>query len=100
MRKNIIHLSHGGNVRVILVYDVNIKRVTKVLKVCRKYLYWVQNSVFEGEISPAKLEKLKMEISRIIKPDEDSVIIYTFRNSWYTSRETLGLKKGGEEFFL
>ncbi len=86
--------------RVILVYDVNVKRVSKVLKVCRKYLYWVQNSVFEGEISPAKLEKLKMEISKIIQPDEDSVIIYTFRSTWYTTREILGVKKGGEEIFL
>jgi CRISPR-associated protein Cas2 len=85
---------------VILVYDVNVKRVAKVLKTCRKYLYWVQNSVFEGEISPAKLEKLKMELSKIIEPEEDSVIIYTFRSSWYTNRETIGLKKGGDEVFL
>ncbi|MEO0239102.1 MAG: CRISPR-associated endonuclease Cas2 [candidate division WOR-3 bacterium] len=85
---------------VILVYDVNVKRVAKVLKTCRKYLYWVQNSVFEGEISPAKLEKLKMELSKIIEPEEDSVIIYTFRSSWYTNREIIGLKKGGDEVFL
>jgi len=85
---------------VILVYDVNVKRVAKVLKTCRKYLYWVQNSVFEGEISPAKLEKLKMELSKIIEPEEDSVIIYTFRGSWYTNREIIGLKKGGDEVFL
>lgn len=85
---------------MILVYDVNVKRVAKVLKTCRKYLYWVQNSVFEGEISPAKLEKLKMELSKIIEPEEDSVIIYTFRSSWYTNREIIGLKKGGDEVFL
>ncbi|MEN2993717.1 MAG: CRISPR-associated endonuclease Cas2, partial [Thermodesulfovibrio sp.] len=46
--------------RVILVYDINEKRVSKVLKTCRKYLHWVQNSVFEGELTEAKLEKLKM----------------------------------------
>ena len=85
---------------MILVYDVNVKRVSKVLKTCRKYLYWVQNSVFEGEISPAKLEKLKMELSKIIEPEEDSVIIYTFRSSWYTNREIIGLKKGGDKVFL
>jgi CRISPR-associated protein Cas2 len=93
-------LSPGGDMNVILVYDVNVKRVSKVLKTCRKYLYWVQNSVFEGEISPAKLEKLKMELSKIIEPEEDSVIIYTFRSSWYTNREIIGLKKGGDEVFL
>ena len=35
---------------VILVYDIKEQRVTKVLKKCREYLSWVQNSVFEGEI--------------------------------------------------
>lgn len=86
--------------KVILVYDINEKRVAKVLKTCRKYLYWVQNSVFEGEISEAKLEKLKMELRKIINEEEDSVIIYTFRTTWYTRRETIGLKKGGEEVII
>ena len=47
---------------IILVYDVGEKRVAKVLKKCRQYLYWVQNSVFEGEITPAKLKMLKEEL--------------------------------------
>jgi len=85
---------------VILVYDIKEERVQKVLKTCRKYLHWVQNSVFEGEISPAKLEKLKIELKEIINEDEDSVIIYTFRTVWYTGREIIGIKKGGEELIL
>ncbi len=76
------------------------KRVAKVLKICRKYLHWVQNSVFEGEISEAKLVKLKMELKKIINENEDSVIIYTFRSAWYTNRETMGVKKGGEELII
>uniref|UniRef100_A0A7V3ZSZ5 CRISPR-associated endoribonuclease Cas2 n=1 Tax=candidate division WOR-3 bacterium TaxID=2052148 RepID=A0A7V3ZSZ5_UNCW3 len=86
--------------KFILVYDINEKRVGKVLKICRKYLYWVQNSVFEGEISEAKLEKLKTELKRIINPDEDSVIIYTFKTEWYSKREIIGLNKGGQVKFL
>lgn len=86
--------------RVILVYDINEKRVSKVLKVCRKYLYWVQNSVFEGEITEAKLEKLKSELKEIINENEDSIIIYTFKTVWYTTRETMGIKKGGEEIII
>lgn len=86
--------------KVILVYDINEKRVAKVLKTCRKYLHWVQNSVFEGEISEAKLEKLKLELRKIINKEEDSVIVYTFRAVWYTNRETIGLKKGGEELII
>ncbi|MGF7430230.1 CRISPR-associated endonuclease Cas2 [Thermoanaerobacterium thermosaccharolyticum] len=84
----------------ILVYDVNEKRVNKVLKTCRKYLNWVQNSVLEGEISDANFRKLKSEISRIINKDEDSVIVYILRTTKYSDREILGLEKGGESLFI
>ena len=40
---------------VIVVYDVGEKRVGKMLKLCRQYLCWIQNSVFEGALSEAKL---------------------------------------------
>jgi len=82
---------------VILVYDINEKRVAKVLKKCRQYLNWVQNSVFEGDISPANLKKLVMELDRITRKDEDSVIIYNLRTTKYYSREIIGLKKGGDD---
>jgi CRISPR-associated protein Cas2 len=85
---------------VIMVYDVNVKRVAKVLKRSRKYLYWVQNSVLEGEVSETNLSKLKMELARIIKENEDSVIFYTFRTTKYSKRETMGLKKGGDDNIL
>lgn len=85
---------------VILVYDVNIKRVAKVLKVARKYLHWVQNSVCEGELTEAGYEKLKADIKKVIKEDEDSIIFYQLRTTKYTKRETIGVKKGGEELVL
>lgn len=85
---------------VIMVYDVGEKRVNKVLKRCRKYLNWVQNSVLEGDISESNLKKLKMELERIIETDHDSVIIYTSRTTKYTDREIMGLRKGGEELII
>lgn len=85
---------------VILVYDVGEKRVGKVLKICRKYLNWVQNSVLEGEISDASLKKLKLELKRTINEDEDSVIFYLLRTTKYSERQTLGIKKGGDEMFI
>lgn len=83
-----------------MVYDINEKRVAKALKISRKYLNWVQNSVFEGEISKAKLIKLKMEMKKLIKTNEDSVIFYELRTTKYTAREIIGLEKGGEKNFL
>lgn len=85
---------------VILVYDIGEKRVAKVLKTCRKYLYWVQNSVFEGEISEVNLVKLKTELNRIIDKEVDSVILYTFRTTKYSNFEILGIRKGGQDLIL
>ena len=65
----------------ILVYDFGEKRVGRALKKCRKYLTWVQNSVFEGDISAANLKKIKCELSDIMVSGEDSVIIYTFKST-------------------
>ena len=85
---------------VIMVYDVEVKRVAKVLKTARKYLYWVQNSVLEGNINESSYQRLKMELERIIDVEYDSVIFYTFRTTKYSDREIMGIKKGGEDNFL
>ncbi len=78
---------------VILVYDAGVKRVQKFHKICRKYLDWVQLSVFEGELSLAQLERLKSELREIMNTKEDSLIIYTFRTRYYFQREVIGVKK-------
>lgn len=83
-----------------MVYDVNEKRVGKALKISRKYLNWVQNSVFEGEISKAKLTKLKVEMKELINRKEDSIIFYELRSTRYTSRDIIGQEKGGDDNFL
>jgi len=86
---------------VILYYDVNEKRCPKMLKTCRKYLQWVQNSVFEGEISEANLEKLKYEIGKIMREEDgDSVVIYKFRTKKYTERLVLGVDKKEDINFI
>ncbi len=85
---------------VILVYDINVKRVVKVLKTSRKYLNWVQNSVLEGDISETNYKKLKIELEKIVNIEEDSCIFYTFRTNRYSKRETIGIKKGGDEIII
>lgn len=61
---------------VIVTYDVSQKRVTKVMKISRKYLNYIQNSVFEGMITDGKLSSLKRELSSGIVCSEDSVFVY------------------------
>ncbi|APM39055.1 CRISPR-associated endonuclease Cas2 [Clostridium kluyveri] len=85
---------------VILVYDFGEKRVGKALKLCRRYLTWVQNSVFEGELSMANFKKLKIEIENIMDKKEDSVIIYKFNSTKYSKREQIGVVKNSQELFI
>jgi len=44
---------------VIVVYDMEADRTHLMLKLCRRYLVHVQNSVLEGEISEGDLATLK-----------------------------------------
>ena len=56
---------------IIAMYDVNEKRVGKMLKLLRKYLNWIQNSVFEGEITEVKLLELKHKAMLIMDEETD-----------------------------
>ena len=84
---------------VILVYDINLEdkegnRVLRnVFKICKKYLVHIQNSVFEGEISKAKLEKLKYELKEWIREERDSLIIFVENDNKWLKKEFLGLKE-------
>jgi CRISPR-associated protein Cas2 len=72
-----------------------------MLKKCREYLTWVQNSVLEGEISKANYEKLILELNKILVEDDgDSLVVYKFRTMQYVSREAFGNDKKGETQFL
>ena len=85
---------------LILVYDIREERVYKVLKIARKYLNWVQNSVLEGEISDAGLAKLKQELKEVINHDEDSILFYLMRTMKYSSREVMGIQKGARDIII
>lgn len=85
---------------VILVYDIGEKRVGKMLKLCRKYLNWIQNSVFEGEISDVKLLELKSRAARIMEKEEDSLIIFSSRQERWLEKEIIGKERATTDIFL
>ena len=78
---------------VIIVYDVEQKRVTKVMKFLRRYLMWVQNSVFEGEVTAAKFKEIQMGLKKLIKKDKDSVLFYKLSQQRDMQRVVMGLDK-------
>lgn len=85
---------------IILTYDINEKRVARVLKVCRKYLTRKQNSVFEGEITEATLVKLHSELEKIVDDSEDQVLYYKFRAERYVDKEIQGLSERDFDMLL
>lgn len=85
---------------VILVYDIGERRVTKMLKLCRQYLNWIQNSVFEGEITEVKLKELIAHARKIMKVQEDSLIIFKSRDERWLSKEVIGQEKNDLDTFL
>lgn len=84
---------------VILVYDIGEKRVVKMLKLCRRYLNWIQNSVFEGEITEARLRSLRSE-AKMIMEDGDSVILFKSREQRWLDKEIIGEERASTDNFL
>ncbi|MEN7548060.1 CRISPR-associated endonuclease Cas2 [Rapidithrix thailandica] len=85
---------------IILVYDIGEKRVGKMLKLCRKYLHWIQNSVFEGEITEVKLKELVVKARGIMKEEEDSLIIFKSRDERWLDKEIIGQERSSTDNFL
>ncbi len=85
---------------VILVYDCGEKRVGKMLKLCRKYLNWIQNSVFEGEITEVKLKELTLKAEKIMNSEEDSLIIFSSRQEKWLEKQIIGKERSSIDNFL
>jgi CRISPR-associated protein Cas2 len=85
---------------VILVYDVGEKRVGKMLKLCRRYLSWIQNSVFEGEISEVKLKELVHAAKEFMNQEEDSIIVFQSRESRWLEKQIVGKERSSTDNFL
>lgn len=84
---------------VILFYDIvdrsqkerdNSRRIRKAVE---KYLMRVQYSVFEGEIRPSDLKKLKAELKEECVVELDSIVLYEFTSMTYSERVVIGVDK-------
>ncbi len=85
---------------VILVYDMGQKRVGKMLKLCRRYMNWIQNSVFEGEMTDVQLKELLHEARRIMNEDEDSLILFKNRDQKWLDKQIVGVERQSTDNFL
>ncbi len=78
---------------LLLVYDVEVARVVKVHKFLKRHLHWVQNSVFEGELTDAQIETVKAGLRRLLDEEIDSVLMYTARDRRWLTRESIGQQR-------
>ncbi len=85
---------------VVLVYDIGEKRVGKMLKLCRRYLHWIQNSVFEGEITEVKLRELEYLAREMMHLKEDSLIIFKSREERWLEKQIIGREKNDLDNFI
>ncbi len=90
---------------VILVYDMassngGAKRLGKMLKHCRKYLNWIQNSVFEGEITDVKFKEMILGAKQIMDEETDSLIMFKSRNQKWLDKQVVGKERMEIDNFL
>ena len=86
---------------VILCYDVEQKRLGRMRKTAKKYLFPAQRSVFEGNLTEHALGKLQEEIADIVDPERDAVTLYCCNNAAHIFKRQLGLPgRADEPMFL
>ncbi len=86
---------------VIVTYDItDDKRLNKVRKILKKYLYWKQYSCFEGIITEGKLARCMSEINEVINKKEDSIYVYEIKNPKNLKKKVLGIEKNYIDEFL
>jgi len=84
----------------LLVYDVGQKRVAKIHKYLSKYLFWIQNSVFEGELTEATLAEVIAGLKKRINKEGDSVIVFELGERSYHSKQIIGIEKRSVDNFV
>lgn len=85
---------------VILVYDTAAERNPRVLRTCRKYLHWIQRSVFQGELSTAQHRALLTALNLVIDPEYDSIRLYRIPSPHLVEEATIGQTLGNTQSIL
>ena len=91
---------------VIAMYDINTetkagrRRLRQIFKLTKKYLIRIQNSVFEGELTKAKFEEMKLKVNDLIDRTIDSVIFFKSRDIKWMDKEICGCEKDDTDNFL
>ena len=58
------------------------------------------DTVLEGDLTPAGFESLKVDVRKIIDEKYDSVLFYVWRVERYMKREVVGVERGSTDFVV
>ena len=64
-----------------------------MLKLMRQYLHWIQNSVFEGELTKGQFSQLVISAQKIMDKKEDSLIFFEMDSNKYIQKKVYGIDK-------
>lgn len=83
----------------IIVYDVDVSRNRAILTFLRTHLNWIQNSVFEGELTEAEFREVKTELEDLAEA-HDSIVIYALDSDRYMDKSVIGEERGSTDRLL
>ena len=78
---------------VIIVYDVGVDRINNIRKFLKRFLIWIQNSVFEGEITESQLIRIENYLNKNTEQDYDFIKIYILSSNKYLKMDVIGTIK-------
>ena len=61
---------------LIVNYDVKQEKCQPLMKLLKQYLFHIQNSLFEGELTNQTQKELLDKINKLITKEDGAVIIY------------------------
>lgn len=85
---------------IILVYDIGVERINQVRAYLKRYLSWIQNSAFEGELTEGELAQVKVGLRGLIVESEDSIILFKTSNRKWVNKEIIGIEKSEVSTFI
>ena len=77
--------------RYLILYDIrHATRLRHIAQIAEDYGLRMQKSIFEADLTPSELQKMKIRMSNIILPEEDGIKIFRLCQSCESKRTGTG----------
>lgn len=83
------------NCNLLLTYDTGSERIPRLYRFLRQNYFWLQRSIFCGQVGRKTVGKLVSDLAPLIDPGYDSVYLFQLNYPFTLSIETWGRDLGG-----